>query len=65
MTIVPHIKILNSDAEQLIETALGIKGKVEFTKENPIMEIPVKGKIILKFDYDISENLVMELELAQ
>jgi len=55
---------LGSDISSLIEDALEIAGKVEFTKENPTMEIKIKGKLILHFDYTITEYRILELEIS-
>ena len=50
--------------EELVRVALEIVCKIDITKENPTMEIPIKGKLILHFDPNVTENQIIELELA-
>ena len=51
---------LSSDADELIRTALEILGKVNFTDENPVMKIKIKGILILDFSGK-SINQTLEL----
>ena len=60
-----HIISLSSPLSNLIEDALELKGKVEFTKENPKMEIRIKGKLILHFDETMIDNRIIELEIKK
>lgn len=56
---------LSSEITNLIEDALELTGKVEFTKENPTMEIPIKGKLILYFGENVTDNRTIELRLSE
>ena len=60
-----HTIKLNCETESLVETALAITGKVEITKENQMMEIPVKGKVILDFSDGVSNNQIIFLQASE
>ena len=60
-----HTIKLGSETASLVETALAIAGKVEITEENQIMEIPVKGKVILNFSKGVSDNQTIVLEESE
>jgi len=62
MTLHIYTIPLSSDLSNLIEDALELHGEVKFTKNNPVMKIPIKGKIILKFGHGENENRILELE---
>ena len=51
---------LSSDVDELVRTALEITGKINITKENPVMKIKVKGNLILDFS---GKSLNQTLEL--
>lgn len=51
---------LSSEDSELIRTAFNITGKVNITKENPIMKIKIKGTLILDFSSD-KDNQILEL----
>ncbi len=65
MTLHIYTIPLSSDLSNLIEDALELTGKVKFTKENPTMEILIKGKLILHFDESVTDNRIIELELSE
>ena len=48
--------------EELNEIAMCLIGKVEFTKDDPIIEIPITGKLILDFSGKTQESIIIKME---
>ncbi len=48
------------DDSELIRIGFGVAGKINITKENPVMKIKIKGTLILDFSGE-TVNQILEL----